>query len=90
MQRLKPRPTRNPKSEIHNPRSQMEHPMQATLTLISPHGRPVTLTIEPDADTEVITALLDRADAIGRHYVVHGWVLAELDSEHFQPERGSQ
>ncbi len=27
----------------------------------SPHGTPVTLTIEPGADTEVITALLDRA-----------------------------
>ncbi len=37
----------------------------------------VTLTIEPDADTEVITALLDRADAIGQHYAAHGWALAE-------------
>ena len=43
----------------------------------SPHGTPVTLTIEPDADTEVITALLDRADAIGQHYAAHGWALAE-------------
>ena len=51
--------------------------MQATLTLISPHGTPVTLTIEPDADTDVITALLDRADAIGQHYAAHGWALAE-------------
>ena len=48
-----------------------------TLTLISPHGTPVTLTIEPDADTDEITALLDRADALGRHYAAHGWALAE-------------
>ncbi len=50
--------------------------MQATLTLISPHGTPVTLTIEPGADTDVITALLDRADAIGQHYATHGWAFA--------------
>ena len=48
-----------------------------TLTLISPHGTPVTLTIEPDADTDDITALLDRADAIGQHYAAHGWAFAE-------------
>jgi hypothetical protein len=27
--------------------------------------------------TTTITALLDRADAIGQHYAAHGWALAE-------------
>jgi hypothetical protein len=55
-----------------------ENPMPTTtINLISPHGTPVTLTIEPDADNDEITALLDRADAIGQHYAAHGWALAE-------------
>jgi hypothetical protein len=43
----------------------------------SPHGTPVTLTIESGAETDEITALLDRADAIGQHYAARGWARAE-------------
>ena len=48
-----------------------------TINLISPHGTPITLTVGPGDDTKEVTALLERADAIGQHYAAHGWALAE-------------
>ena len=51
-----------------------------TRTLISPHGAPVTLTIEPGSDTDEILALLERADAIGQHYAARGWRYAEAQA----------
>ena len=41
-----------------------------------PHGTPICLTVDPGTDTDEITALLDRADAIGQHYAAHGWAFA--------------
>lgn len=49
----------------------------ATIKLISPNGTPITLTVQADSETEIITALMDRADAIGQHYHAHGWGFAE-------------
>ncbi len=48
-----------------------------TLNLISPHGVPVTLNVQPDDETDAITAMLDRAEAIGLYYADRNWHFAD-------------
>lgn len=49
-----------------------------TINFVSPSGTPITLTVDGEGnDTESITAIIERADAIGQHYTLRGWSFAE-------------
>lgn len=49
-----------------------------TINFVSPSGTPITLTVDGEGnDTESITGIIERADAIGQHYTLQGWSFAE-------------